>query len=109
MSEIAKKYPLIQRNTGKLAGEDQQRIPPNARFLISLTAGELVLLQIDGRSRLAKMRTSKSTENKVKFALAEDARKKYREINANVNTLFTKYKARKVTVDPLGRIRWAND
>ena len=76
---------------------------------MSLSNGELVLLEIDGQQRLAKIRTSKSTEKKIKFSLAEDARKGYRPINVNVNTLITKYHARKVTVDPLGRIRWAND
>lgn len=82
---------------------------PQARFVMSLSGGELVQLTIDGAIRLARLRTSVSTEKKMQFALAEDARKEYRKINANINTLFSKYDARKVTVDPLGRIRWAND
>jgi CRISPR-associated endonuclease Csn1 len=109
MREISVRFRVIQRDANKLEEWDAARIPRHAQFVMSLSNGELVLLEIDGRQRLAKMRTSKSTENKIKFSLVEDARKTYRPINVNINTLFTKYHARKVTVDPLGRIRWAND
>ncbi len=76
---------------------------------MSLSAGETVVADIEGTSRLLKLRTSVSTEKKMQFAFIEDARRDYQKINANINTLFSTYTAKKVTVDPLGYIRWAND
>ena len=105
MSDVAKRLPIIERTPP----EDDPDIPPDARFVMSLSIGELVLAIINGQERLLKLRTSISTRKNVVFQVSEDARRDYREINANKNTLFEKYSARKVTVDPLGRIRWAND
>jgi CRISPR-associated endonuclease Csn1 len=109
MRDIALKYPIIQRDAAKLDDGDRARIPATARFVMSLSNGELCLLKNGDQSLLVKMRTSKSTENRIKFALVEDARREYHPINVTINTLFTKWHARKVTIDPLGRIRWAND
>lgn len=100
MNRLKRHEPIIQRTHPER---------PDARFNLSLAAGEIMQLGLDGVQRLVRMRTSVSTEKKMSFCLVEDARKEYREINANMNTLFSKYDARKVTVDPLGRIRWAND
>ncbi len=99
-SKIAKAFPLIQRI-------HLER--PEARFVMSLSIGEMVLANVNGTERLLKLRTSISTRKNVVFQFSEDSRRDYREVNANRNTLFEKYSARKVTVDPLGRIRWAND
>ena len=102
---LKRQEPIIDRNPPT----DHPDIPPDAKFVMSLSTGELVLGVIDGEDKLLKMRTSVSTEKKMTFQLAEDSRREYRKINANKNTLFENYNARKVTVDPLGRIRWAND
>ncbi len=80
---------------------------PEARFLMSLTSGEMVLGTFKGEERLCVFLTGSSTQGQLFFATANDARASdSRQMLAAVaNTL----KARKVTVDPLGRIRWAND
>lgn len=108
-NRIKRKEPLIQRDAKKLSDENREMIPANAQFVMSISNGELVLARINGEERLLKLRTSKSTEKKLIFQFSEDARKTYKPIRTTCNTLFTKYHAKKVTVDPLGRIRWAND
>lgn len=79
----------------------------DARFVMSLSAGELVLFKWKGEERLLTFRTAASTQGQMYFAMHTDARRsaEYRKFVCNCNTL----DARKVTVDPLGRIRWAND
>lgn len=82
---------------------------PDARFVMSLSAGEMVLAQVKGRERpaLLTFKTAASTQGQIYFALGTDARRSGDQTKYvfNCNTL----NARKVTVDPLGRIRWAND
>ena len=74
---------------------------------MSLSRGEMVLADVGGEEKLLVYRTAASTTGQMTFAEHTDARKgsDYRKISATANTL----KGRKVTVDPLGRIRWAND
>ncbi len=100
VQRLKRKEPVIQRTHPER---------PQARFVMSLSTGELVLGNFDGEDRLLKLRTSVSTEKKMTFQVSEDSRRDYRKINSTINSLFSKYNARKVTVDPLGRIRWAND
>ncbi len=100
IQRIQRKQPVIQRTH-----PDR----PDAKFVMSLSASELVLANVNGSKRTLKLRTSVSTEEKMTFQLIEDARREYQKINANKNTLFDKLNAQKVTVDTLGRIRWAND
>ena len=80
---------------------------PDARFVMSLSKGEMVLADWKGHEKLLVFRTAASTQGQIYLCEHTDARKssKYRQFVANANTLI----ARKVTVDPLGRIRWAND
>ncbi|WP_428939366.1 type II CRISPR RNA-guided endonuclease Cas9 [Fontivita pretiosa] len=82
---------------------------PDARFVMSLTKGELVLAKWKGYEHPLQlvMSTSVSTEKKATFYLATDARKSDQRLK--FNTGLSLLNARKVTVDPLGRIRWAND
>jgi CRISPR-associated endonuclease Csn1 len=79
----------------------------DAKFLLSLSAGEMVLANWKGEQRLLVFRTAASTQGQIYFAEHSDARRSgnYRKYVCNCNTI----DARKVTVDPLGRIRWAND
>lgn len=107
MREIAAEYPLIQRDASKLTGDDRQRIPPNAIFVMSLSQGELVLADWKGERKVLKFKTAASTQGQIYFSSHIDARKSsdYQKHVATANSL----KAKKITIDPLGRVRWAND
>lgn len=87
----------------------QRRHPhrPDAKFLMSFSAGEMLLADWKGEQKLLTFKTAASTQGQIYFADNTDARKSaaYKQFVCNCNTL----KGRKVTVDPLGRIRWAND
>jgi CRISPR-associated endonuclease Csn1 len=95
--------PIIQRHVP----EDHPKIPQNAVFLMSLSSRELLLQVEDGVPRLLLFKTAASTQGQIYFNLHSDARRynSAKKYVCNANTL----KGRKVTVDLLGRIRWAND
>lgn len=80
---------------------------PEARFIMSLSSTELLLANWKGQSRLLQFRTCAQTQGQLYFADARDARpaSQKEKFVANANTL----DARKVTVSPLGELRWAND
>jgi CRISPR-associated endonuclease Csn1 len=80
---------------------------PDARFVMSLSSGEMLLASWKGREKLMTFRTAASTQGQIYFAGHTDARRSadYQKLVCNCNTI----EGRKVTVDPLGRIRWAND
>ena len=80
---------------------------PNARFLISLSQGEMVLGSFKGQEQLVRFVTAASTQGQLYFVPHTDARpsKERTKYAVKANTLA----GRKVTVDMLGRIRWAND
>jgi len=79
----------------------------DARFVMSLSRGEMVLGNFKGQERLCVFQTGASTTNQMIFAAHTDARRSSEKerFSAKPGTLAS----RKVTVDPLGRIRWAND
>jgi CRISPR-associated endonuclease Csn1 len=79
----------------------------DARFIMSLASREMVLANWKDGQRLLTFKTASSTQGQIWFAEHTDARKSsdYKQFVANANTL----DARKVTVDALGRLRWAND
>ncbi len=111
MREIAERHPIIQRDATKLDGEDRKRIPPDAQFVISLSSREMVLLEVDGRDRLYSYNTAASTTRQMTFyphTAAKHDGKLYGKLTKYPNSLL-ELNPRKVTVDPLGRIRWAND
>lgn len=97
-TRVREKKPLICRTHPDV---------PNATFLFSLSWGEMVWGKIAGREDLFIFRTSASTEKKMQFVPHVDARptKTVWSRWVSVNQLG----AVKVTVDPLGRIRNAND
>jgi CRISPR-associated endonuclease Csn1 len=88
-----------------------QRIHPrqaNSKFLMSLSQNEMVLLEHQGREGLYRFDTAAGTSGQMWFRFhtaAGKAAEKLGVVSKKPNTI----KARKVTVDPLGRIRWAND
>ena len=90
--------PVIQRSHPR---------DPNARFVMSLSSGEMVLGTFKGRERLVRFITAASTQGQIYFVDHCDARpgSTREKFAVKANTL----RGRKVTVDPIGRIRWAND
>jgi CRISPR-associated endonuclease Csn1 len=95
--------PVIDR----MPPDNHPTIPKDARFVMSLSSREAVVNSTDGVMRLLVYKTAASTEGRIWFALHSDARrsKELKKVSIYVRNL----SARKVTVDPLGRIRWAND
>jgi CRISPR-associated endonuclease Csn1 len=87
-----------------------QRVHPtrlDAKFIMSLSRGEMVLGWFKGKERLVFFSTAASTQGQLYFVAHTDARPSADVVKFAVmaNTL----KGRKVAVDPLGRLRWAND
>jgi CRISPR-associated endonuclease Csn1 len=80
---------------------------PDARFVLSLSRSEMVLGTFKGKERLARFVTAASTQGQLYFAPHTDARpsKEMTKFAVKAATLV----GRKVTVDVLGRLRWAND
>lgn len=84
---------------------------PDARFVMSLSPGhELVLAKLKGHDApvLLYFKTAASTSKQMQFAMATDARRSADQkpyISFSPATL----DAEKITVDPLGRLRWAGD
>jgi CRISPR-associated endonuclease Csn1 len=79
----------------------------DATFVMSLSSREMVLAKWKGDEKLLTFKTAASTQGQIYFAEHTDARRssEHKKFVATANSL----DARKVTVDPLGRIRWAND
>ncbi len=103
MREIAAAHPVIDRRPPP----NHPNVPADARFVMSLSRGEMVLVESDSEQQLLKYATAASTSQQMWFVEHTDARKKkdQKTHSFSPNTL----DARKVTVDLLGRIRWAND
>lgn len=80
---------------------------PEARFLFSLSWGEMVSANIRGREDLYVFRTAASTQGQIYFVSHTDARPSAsaQKFAVKANTL----DGQKIIVDPLGRIRNAND
>ncbi|WP_437200882.1 type II CRISPR RNA-guided endonuclease Cas9 [Planctomicrobium sp. SH664] len=93
-----RKEPLVSRKHPDI---------PEAKFLFSLSWGEMISANIGGREDLFVFRTASSTTEQMVFVSHSDARmsKDCKAYRARPNTL----DAAKVTVDSLGRIRNAND
>jgi CRISPR-associated endonuclease Csn1 len=87
-----------------------QRVHPtrsDAKFVMSLSSREMVLANWKGEEKLLTFKTAASTQGQIYFAEHTDARRSSDQAKfvARANSL----DGRKVTVDPLGRMRWAND
>ena len=99
MDRIRKKLPIISRQHPNL---------PDARFLFSLSQNELLYIEHKGEESLYRFETAASTSGQMWFrhhTFAGPSGDKSMRISKKPGTL----KARKVTVDVLGRVRWAND
>lgn len=99
-SRLRNRQPLIQRTYPNR---------PEARFVMSLSKGESVLVEQKhkGRERLMYFSTAASIQGQIYLIEATDARPNptRKQFAFNANTL----RGKKVTVDPLGRLRWAHD
>lgn len=80
---------------------------PDAKFIMSLSSRELVLANVKGEEKLLQFKTAASTSGQLRFIDSRDARRSSEQkmFAFQANTL----DARKVTVNPLGQVRWAND
>jgi len=84
---------------------------PGAVFKMSLSRGELILAKVkrkgdkETRDMLLVFRTAASTSGQMWFTLHTDARQStdVESFSFKASTL----KGKKVTVDPLGRVKWA--
>lgn len=81
---------------------------PDAKFVMSLSRGEMILTMLkDKREVILTFKTAASTQGQLYFAHHTDARRSSEQMKYvfKANTL----EAKKITIDPIGRIRWAND
>jgi CRISPR-associated endonuclease Csn1 len=80
----------------------------DAKFLMSLSQNEMVLMEHNGVEALYRFDTAASTSGQMWFRHHTAGGKSSEKLGV-VSKMPNTFKARKVTVDPLGRIRWAND
>lgn len=81
---------------------------PAARFLMSLSGNELLLLRHEGREDFYRFDTAASTSKQMWFrhhTFAGKSSDKRLRVSKKPGT----FEGKKVTVDPIGRVRWAND
>lgn len=79
----------------------------DARFIGSIAPGDQMLAEFKGHERLTVVTTLVSTQKRIHLVDANDARPsaEREDEGKKPSTL----KGRRVIVDPIGRIRWAND
>ena len=99
--QASEQIPLINR---------KHPTQPKAQFVMSLSRGELVEYRDkpDAQPKIMVLKTAISTNQRLIFALQTDARKSsdYHKIGVSPKDFS---KIRKVTINPLGQVRWAND
>lgn len=111
-AEVVTMWDAAQRARSSLPAVDTSP-PEGKRFVMSLSIGEMFeMVGDDGEIQLCVVRKMDQRSRRVYYKLHTDARETER---INKDNLYLSPKkmleksARKVTVDPLGRIRWAND
>ena len=98
IARVRRKEPVIQR---------QHPTNSAAKFLLSLSYGEMVEADIRGTQGYFVFRTAASTQGQIYFTLHTDARPsaEMKKLAVKANT----FHGSKVAVDPLGRAKWASD
>jgi hypothetical protein len=88
----------------------QRAHPRNAaaRFILSLSKNEMVLLEHKGSEGLYRFDTAAATSGQMWFRFHTAGGRSAEKLGV-ASKMPNTIKVRKVTVDPLGRIRWAND
>jgi CRISPR-associated endonuclease Csn1 len=99
INRVKLKEPVIQRD---------HKEQPNAKFLMSLSSGEAVLLMHKGQESLCTFETAASTSQQMWFRL-HTAGGKSSDKSSVISKNPASFDGRKVIVTPLGEIRWAND
>jgi len=82
---------------------------PDAKFVMSLSRGEMVVGLKGGVDGLFVFNTAASTSGQMWFVRHTEGRKSSEAQTISVKASTMPTSAKKITVDPLGRIRWAND
>ena len=98
MDRIRRRVPVVQR---------EHPDDPTAKFVMSVCTGDTLLVRENGAERAVVVSTLVSTQKRIHIVDANDARPsgQRKNVGKRPNTL----DARKITVDPVGRMRWAND
>ncbi len=99
MGRVRKKESVIQRAHPEF---------PEAKFLFSLSSNEMLRIEHKDKTELYQYITAASTSKQMWFkhhCAGGKAASKIGEISKMPGSLI----AKKVTVDPIGQIRWAND
>jgi CRISPR-associated endonuclease Csn1 len=99
VNRLKRKEPLIQRNHPK---------QPDATFLMSLSSGEAVLLKHDGIEAIYTFETAASTSKQMWFRLHTAGGKSSDKTHV-VSKKPSSFDGKKVTITPLGQVRWASD
>lgn len=81
---------------------------PDAKFLMSMSSNELFLIEHQGTEDLYRFETAASTQKWMKFRHHTFAGKNS-DTQGQISKMPNTLRAKKVTVDRLGRLRWAND
>lgn len=84
---------------------------PDAKYVMSLSSGDLVLLREGDNKGLRVVTTLVSTQQRIHTKDARDARpsgQRGADFGSTCHALITKYKMVRVTVDPLGQLRNAD-
>jgi CRISPR-associated endonuclease Csn1 len=97
----------IKRHEPIISREHPDR--PGARFIMSLSSGEIVQDLKGKGTGLFVFSTAASTSGQMWFLGHAEARPSSAATTYSVKATTMSPDARKVTIDPLGRIRWAND
>jgi len=100
INRIKRKEPIIQK---------AHPMRPDASFVMSLSRGEMIAGLKGDPNKLFVFGTAASTSGQMWFARHTEARKSSEVETISVKASTMSPGAKKVTVDPLGRIRWAND
>jgi CRISPR-associated endonuclease Csn1 len=102
MERVRDHKPLVRRDHG-----------PDAEFVFSIAKGDTLEVTQDGVRRLVVVRVLEGTTGKIALQGLNDARPfgkiDRKGLRPAVAVLMTKLAARKVTVSPLGEVRYAND
>lgn len=79
----------------------------DAKFIMSICKGDMLLAEFQGQQRPVVVSSLVSTQKLIRIVDAIDARPASKKKIESKSP--SSLRGRKITVDPLGRIRWAND
>jgi CRISPR-associated endonuclease Csn1 len=110
-AEVVTRWDAVQRVRAGLPAVDRAS-SPTKKFLMSLSIGDTFTFERDGIEFLSVVQKLDQRSKRVTYKLHTDARRstEVRKDNLYLSVpRMREFKARKVVVDYLGRLRWAND